>query len=166
LFGPQKFKVVGDCVSDGFTEGLELPGEFCEFFVLQNGGEVARTLHSFVIYEGGDFPSLFQCLLLGEELGLSRSRPTFASAIHLVGEPVASFDDANLGVFLPDGCCLGFLGLQLRLGRFGLHWHGSVVEGVSAVKVVGFLLGVNRSKSDQNAQSACKHWWFASLAQR
>jgi hypothetical protein len=75
----------------------------------------------------------------------------------LVGETFATLDDAHLGIVLSDGCGLGFLGLQLRLGRFGVHWHGSRVDGVSAVKVVGFLLGVNRSKTDQNAQSACKH---------
>ena len=88
---------------------------------------------------------------------MSRSSPTFASAIHLVGETFATLDDSHLRVVLPDGGCLGLLGLELRLGRFGLHWQGFVVEGVGAVKVVGFLLGVNSSKTSQNAQTACKH---------
>jgi hypothetical protein len=37
---------------------------------------------------------------------------------------------------------------------------------VSAEKVVGFLLGVNGSEITENAQTPCKHWWFAGLAQR
>ena len=83
--------------------------------------------------------------------------PSFASAIHLIGEPLATLHDAHLGIILSDGGCLGFLGLQLCLGRFELHWHGLGVEGVSATKVVGFLLGVNGSNLSQNAQTPCKH---------
>ena len=88
---------------------------------------------------------------------MSRSSPAFASAIHLIGEPLATLDDAHLGIVLTDGGCLGLREFELRLGRFGLHWHNFGVKGVSAVKVVGFLLGVNGSKISQNAQTPCKH---------
>ena len=40
------------------------------------------------------------------------------------------------------------------LGFTGRLWG---VEGVSATKVVGFLVGVNGSKISKNAQNPCKH---------
>ena len=74
-----------------------------------------------------------------------------------IGGSLQNSLDAHLGIVLSEGGCLGFLGLQLCLGRFGLHWQHLNVEGVSATKVVGFLLGVNGSKISQNAQTPCKH---------
>lgn len=52
---------------------------------------------------------------------------------------------------------LAFVGLNFTLADLGFTGRVCGVEGVSATKVVGFLLGVNRSKTSQNAQKARKH---------
>ena len=52
---------------------------------------------------------------------------------------------------------LAFLGLNFALADLGFTGRVWGVEGVSATKVVGFLLGVNGSKTSQNAQTPCKH---------
>ena len=52
---------------------------------------------------------------------------------------------------------LSFVGLNFALADLGFTGRIWGVEGVSATKVVGFLLGVNGSKVSQNAQTPCKH---------
>ena len=52
---------------------------------------------------------------------------------------------------------VAFLGLNFALADLGFTGRVWGVEGVSATKVVGFLLGVNGSKTSQNAQTPCKH---------
>ena len=52
---------------------------------------------------------------------------------------------------------MAFLGFNFALADLGFTGRVWVVEGVSATKVVGFLLGVNGSKVSQNAQTPCKH---------
>ena len=52
---------------------------------------------------------------------------------------------------------LGCLDLNFTLADLGFTGRIWGVEGVSATKVVGFLLGVNGSKMSQNAQTPCKH---------
>ena len=52
---------------------------------------------------------------------------------------------------------LAFVGLNFALADLGFTGRIWGVEGVSATKVVGFLLGVNGSKISQNAQTPCKH---------
>ena len=52
---------------------------------------------------------------------------------------------------------LGFLDLNFTLADLGFTGRVWRVEGVSAEKVVGFLLGVNGSNLSQNAQTPCKH---------
>jgi hypothetical protein len=52
---------------------------------------------------------------------------------------------------------LAFVGLNFALADLGFTGRIWGVEGVSATKVVVFLLGVNGSKTSQNAQTPCKH---------
>ena len=52
---------------------------------------------------------------------------------------------------------LSFVGLNFALADLGFTGRIWGVEGVSATKVVGFLLGVNGSNLSQNAQTPCKH---------
>ena len=52
---------------------------------------------------------------------------------------------------------LAFVGLNFALADLGFTGRIWGVEGVSATKVVVFLLGVNGSKISQNAQTPCKH---------
>ena len=52
---------------------------------------------------------------------------------------------------------LAFVDLNFALADLGFTGRIWSVEGVSATKVVGFLLGVNGSKTSQNAQTPCKH---------
>ena len=52
---------------------------------------------------------------------------------------------------------LAFVGLNFALADLGFTGRIWGVEGVSATKVVGFLLGVNGSNLSQNAQTPCKH---------
>ena len=52
---------------------------------------------------------------------------------------------------------LAFVDLNFALADLGFTGRIWVVEGVSATKVVGFLLGVNGSNLSQNAQTPCKH---------
>ena len=52
---------------------------------------------------------------------------------------------------------LAFVDLNFALADLGFTGRIWSVEGVSAMKVVGFLLGVNGSKTSQNAQTPCKH---------
>ena len=52
---------------------------------------------------------------------------------------------------------LAFVDLNFALADLGFTGRIWGVEGVSATKVVGFLLGVNGSNLSQNAQTPCKH---------
>ena len=52
---------------------------------------------------------------------------------------------------------MAFVDLNFALADLGFTGRIWAVEGVSATKVVGFLLGVNGSKTSQNAQTPCKH---------
>ena len=52
---------------------------------------------------------------------------------------------------------LGCLDLNFTLADLGFTGRIWGVEGVSATKVVGFLLGVNGSNLSQNTQTPCKH---------
>jgi hypothetical protein len=52
---------------------------------------------------------------------------------------------------------LSFVGLNFALADLGFTGRVWGVEGVSAAKVVVFLLGVNGSKLSQNTQTPCKH---------
>ncbi|MBM3850311.1 MAG: hypothetical protein FJ396_09005 [Verrucomicrobia bacterium] len=148
---------MGDGITEGFSERLELLGELRQLPIFQKGGVTARALDTLLVHQSRNLPSLVQSLLLGEELGLGGTSPSFASAIHLVGETFATLHDSHLRIVFPDGGRLWFLGLELGLGSGGFHWHLSLCWGVSAEKVVGFLLGVNSSKISQNAQKARKH---------
>jgi len=47
--------------------------------------------------------------------------------------------------------------LNFALADLGFTGRVSKVEGESATKVVGFLVGVNGSKISKNAQTPCKH---------
>lgn len=92
MFGPQKIEVVGDGITDGFSEGLELLGELRQLPVFQKGGVGSSAPNSLVVHQSRNFSCLVQSLLLGEELGLGGTSPTFASAIHLVGETLPALD--------------------------------------------------------------------------
>jgi folate-dependent tRNA-U54 methylase TrmFO/GidA len=52
---------------------------------------------------------------------------------------------------------MAFVDLNFTLADLGFTGRICGVEGVSATKVVGFLLGVNGSNLSQNTQTPCKH---------